>query len=287
MTEPPLDPVDELASAHLDEAAAPEEAERAIEDPDVAARVREFAAVRRTLRATPAPVAPATRDSAIRAALAAYDDERAGATGRRRRVVRADAAPRAGRPAWARAVGVAAAVVLLAAVVPVLVDGDHGDDDRATTAAEDVGRPSAAPGAANAEPYGGAEADTSSAAPPAGGGAGSAAPADAEALAATADIPHLGGHDDVATLAERVRRQLDGPGEPEQATAPPPPAVATCLARAIDAAVARAGAVVLMATATLGGRSTTVVVTEVADEGRTLLVLDHAAGCRTLADQRL
>jgi hypothetical protein len=70
---------DELASALLDGDLPPAEAESARRDPAVAARVAELAAARARLRDVPPPPA-GTIDTAIAAALAAYDEDTPGAT---------------------------------------------------------------------------------------------------------------------------------------------------------------------------------------------------------------
>jgi hypothetical protein len=133
MTDP--DPLDELASAHLDGATTPEEAERVAADPELQARVEALRAVRVALTAMPL-VDAQRREHAIAAALAAFDE--ADATGGGVAPVRS-LTPVAGRrrgpsaQAW-RAIGAAAAVAVLAALVPLLASLSSSSDDSADTA---------------------------------------------------------------------------------------------------------------------------------------------------------
>ncbi|HEV8115309.1 MAG TPA: hypothetical protein VGP53_03655, partial [Acidimicrobiales bacterium] len=132
MTEP--DPLlDELASAHLDGTASPEEVARVAGDPALQARVDELRAVRAAVGAIPV-VDPRRRDAAITAALAVYDEQPEGPKVRTPPVtsLAAVAARRRTAPVARRLVGVAAAIVLLALLVPLVAGlGERSDDDQA------------------------------------------------------------------------------------------------------------------------------------------------------------
>ena len=73
MTDDTFDPRDELASAHLDGATTPTEAEEVAGDPELAARVEGFAATREAVRTGDLPIDEERRETAIAAALAAFD----------------------------------------------------------------------------------------------------------------------------------------------------------------------------------------------------------------------
>jgi hypothetical protein len=131
MTDPFLD---ELASAHLDGATTPEEAARVAADPALQARIEELRRIRAAVAAVPPPD-PARREAAIRAALAAFadDDTDAGAT--TAPVPSATSlSARRGPPTRAlRVLGAAAAVALLALLVPVLGRLAQSSDDDASS----------------------------------------------------------------------------------------------------------------------------------------------------------
>lgn len=128
----PHDARDELAFAHLDGTATPEEVERAATDPQLRARVEELRAVRAALREVP-PVDPHRRDQALAAALAAYEET---APPRHADVVPLAARRRSTRTM--RVVGLAAAVALLALALPLLVGlGGEGDDEASFEATGD------------------------------------------------------------------------------------------------------------------------------------------------------
>jgi len=134
MTHP--DPLDELASAHLDGATTAEEAARVEADPDLLARVEALRAVRAALAVAPL-VDDERREHAIAVALAAYDEQRR-APGAAAAGSLTPLAARRHRPsprAW-RVVGAAAAVAALAALVPLLasLSPDSSSDDSATPA---------------------------------------------------------------------------------------------------------------------------------------------------------
>ena len=115
------DPLDELASAHLDGATSPEEAAQVAADPALQARVEELRAVRDAVAAVP-PVDPARRDAAIAAALAAFEEAGPPEPGRSASVTSlTEVAARRGRSARARRwLGAAAVIALLVALVPLV-----------------------------------------------------------------------------------------------------------------------------------------------------------------------
>lgn len=123
------DPLDDLASAHLDGATTPEEAARVQAEPELGARVEALRAVRTALAAT-APADGGRREQAIAAALTAYDDERTvtpltAVVSRRRGPA---------QRSW-RVVGAAAAAAALVALVPLVASLSSKSDDSADTAA--------------------------------------------------------------------------------------------------------------------------------------------------------
>jgi hypothetical protein len=127
------DHIDDLASAHLDGATTPEEGAAVTRDPAVLARLEALRSARDRVRATAAqdPVDPGRREAAIAAALAAFDDAGAAEAAGDGAVVAL--APRRGvralGPRW-RALGIAAAVALVAVAVPLLtrLGSDDGED---------------------------------------------------------------------------------------------------------------------------------------------------------------
>jgi len=128
MTDLP-DPLDELASAHLDGATTEEEAARIAADPELQARVEELRVARDALQTAVAPVDPARRDAAVAAALAAFHEADATDRPATARVTSlADVASRRRSPGLAlRVLGAAAVLVLVALLVPLLA-GEGGDD---------------------------------------------------------------------------------------------------------------------------------------------------------------
>src|SRR3546814_18062176 len=87
----PLDPADELASAHVDGMTTREEAARIEADPNLQRRVGEMEAVQDAVWATSAPIDHDTRERAIAAALGDFDPEHEG--GRRDAPAGGDVAP--------------------------------------------------------------------------------------------------------------------------------------------------------------------------------------------------
>ena len=269
----PLDPLDALASAHLDGATTPDEAARVASDPELAARVARLASARDALRATThAPVDAAQREAAIDAALSAFsaltplegvERERTGAIP----LVR----PHRSRPRTRtlQLIGVAAAVVALALTVPLLdrLGSDSSDDTASSSFDATAGSPGPMEGGAGG---GGSVADSA-------GDRGGSDGAPAADLGAFADLEALRGE---------VRNQLGG--AKTSTTAAPATAAAggesapehdqTCAPPAGDP-------VVYVARATLDGQPVTVVVREDDAGQRTLVVLD--AACGTLSEAPL
>lgn len=131
MTDPTFD---ELASAHLDGATTPAEAARVAADPALQARVEELRRVRAAMAQVPA-ADPSHRDAAIAAALAAFTDADADAPAPSAPVssLATGSARRGPSPTVIRVLGAAAAVALLALLVPVLGRlAPSGDDDSAS-----------------------------------------------------------------------------------------------------------------------------------------------------------
>ena len=125
------DHFDELASAHLDGTTTPQEGVEAAASPTIQRRAEELRAVRAAIQAAP-PVDPGRREEAIAAALAAFAEPVAPPVA----PVTSLASVRAGRPRPPRGltvIGAAAAVILLALLVPLL--GRLGSTDRRETAA--------------------------------------------------------------------------------------------------------------------------------------------------------
>lgn len=260
-----LDPLDELASAHLDGQTTPEEAARVDADPDLVARVARLAAARAVVRAAPVePPGAARRDALLTAALEAFDAAAApvGATAPVTPIV---SRWRATRRTFQLA-GIAAAVALLALAVPLLGRLDSGTEgdrsDEAATALSEREAGSAADSAAPEDATAGADSTTTFAVP---------APVD------------LGGFADLDELAAAVRAHLpatDQTSSPEAATTYTP--LPGCAAEATGPDPAPH----FSALATLGGRAVVVVVRDSADGGAVLEVLD-ASSCALLSSTAL
>lgn len=167
------DPLDDLASAHLDGATTPAEASRVATDPDLLARVEALRAVQAAM-ASAAPVDVERREQAIAAALAAYDDDAKPVTDTDAadlasvRDLTPVAARRRGSSRSWRIAGVAAAVAVAAVLVPLLasLSSESSDDSTNEAVALDGTRPEAedSGGAADTLPGAGAleEADPTS-----------------------------------------------------------------------------------------------------------------------------
>jgi len=157
---PDADPLDELASAILDGEASAAELARAVE-PEVAERVARFAVVADAVAGPVPPVAEASRDAAIDAALAAWraGDGVEGGRGRDELTARRQRTARLTRTL--RIAGAAAAVVAVVALGAVVLDGGSpSTEDAATSAAdsEEAGG-EAVPDAASESIEGGSAAD--------------------------------------------------------------------------------------------------------------------------------
>jgi hypothetical protein len=193
--------LDELATAHLDGATSPEEAARLAGDPElragVEARAEELAAVRRAL-AEVSPVDPVRRDTAIAAALAAYDEETMASAG----PTVVPLAPRRGLSARAvRVVGAAAVILLIALLVPLLAS--LGDDDDETATFSETGAAIAGDAAEDASDGGAGEEraapSTTTRAP------------QQTASVSTAQVVDLGTFEDLDALAAAVAAGESGP----------------------------------------------------------------------------
>jgi hypothetical protein len=276
MTDPTFDPRDELASAQLDGELTAEEAARATGDPEVARRLTAFDAVRTAVRAD-VPVDGGRRDAAVAAALAAFDDAAVEGPGGSLTPI---SAARSGRLRWAKAVGVAAAVALLAAVAPLLLDGDDDADTTATQQDLDdaAGRDRTA--AEDAAPL------LESEAPAAGSGG---AVGDAGTAALSAALPDLGPHADLPSLraAVQVRAFALSDAPPTDPAVVPSPAGRDCLARTSDLVGATGRTIAYTATAVVAERPVVVVVGVDDAGGRTLVVAEPDRGCATVVDEPL
>jgi hypothetical protein len=269
MTDDALDPRDELASAHLDGETSPTEAEDVAADADVAERIAAFAATRDAVRAADAPVDAARREAAIAAALAAFDEAGADVTpiaARRRPTVQR----------WQPLVGVAAAALAAAVLVPLLTRDDDKD-----------------------EPSLAADATTTLAAPFSAGDRAASGPAQdneiasgiaPEELAAAppAETADLGAQPDVAALTTAVRGRLASPSTTVPGTPPvtPAPEAETCLAGLRQTAADAQGATLLQVVAVLDGRPVAGTVTQLPD-GRQVLDVVALDGCEPVASTEL
>lgn len=141
MNSPDLDPLHELASAHLDGATSADERAQVQASPELTALVDSFAALRTELADVP-PVAATVRDAGIAAALAHFDELRADGAGATAvaasasaPVVQLDARRR--WPTWV--MSAAAGLALLGAVgIGVLGSGGSDSESSATQAAKDA-----------------------------------------------------------------------------------------------------------------------------------------------------
>jgi hypothetical protein len=286
MTDPhhdlPTDPLDALASAHLDGLSTEAEAARIAGDPDLTARVRAMAAARTALRADDAPVDDARREAAITAALAAFDaaydlpDEASGGAAPATPItVAASRRPMSRRTL--RLVTAAAVAVLLALAVPLLgrLDSGGSDGDLATSSLDDADSETA--------PRDAAADDMASE------GDDAQAPAAPESFSAVNEQSFdLGAFEDLASLEDAVRPLLSS----ERAPAPAASTTAADRGAGEDAAgegsncadapdATRSGPRVLTGTATVDARSVVVFVYEGPDGEHELVVLD-ANDCSVL-----
>lgn len=270
----PLDPLDELASDHLDGRTTAAEAERVATDPELAARVEALQAVRSALRAEVQGDAR-TREAAITAALAAYDDELLQERTSALAPVRAPATGRAPTRRTFQLVAIAAALVLLALAVPLLADLDRSDDaqDTAATALDE-----------DSSTESGADLEISPPQPAEDSASGGAA----EAYRAT--VPEdLGAFDDLDALQAAVRGRGLGPADRAVPTTTPTagdaanPEALAAQPCAYDPAVE--GPATYAASARLGEQAVLVLV-RTTPAGRELVVLD-AADCSVVATRPL
>jgi hypothetical protein len=199
MTDLP-DPLDELASAHLDGATTPEEAARIAADPALQARVEELREARDAVRAAAvAPVDAAQRNAAVAAALAAFHEADATHPSATAPVTSlAEVAARRRTPGLAlRVLGAAAVLVLVALLVPLLAGQDDDAAETADRASEELGdsvADAADDGSAPAQPEGDSESEAS-------GGAD----APTTTFGATSDrLGYLGSFEDIDALAAAV-----------------------------------------------------------------------------------
>jgi hypothetical protein len=183
---------DELVSAYLDGEATAEEQARIEADPELQARVAEFAATRDAVRADVPTVSDATRDAVLARVLGTV-------------IAPTNVVPlRRRRPAPAKVLGVAAAaiaVAFLGGAIALLANDGRGDDDTASTGSGAIAMSESDDAASNTTAAFGEDR--------AGDGAGDsagdsgAAPAPAEGIP-TDDLGYLGAFDDGDALRERV-----------------------------------------------------------------------------------
>jgi hypothetical protein len=274
---------DELASAHVDGLATPEQVARIEADPDLVARVARLQAARDAVRLPDGPPDPDRREVAIAAALAEATTAAADPgpvvdlSTRRRAATR-----------WLGWAAAAAAAVALAVALPRVLDRSEGSQDTTVAAAPKSSSESAADDQRQtADSPLSADASTSMQAPTAAVGGAEAGPS-ATAPDVLARPPvDLGSADDLEDLVEPARQALADGTTPDAQTPPPSPEDATCLAdqAATATAPAEPGGVaptlVLSATAAIDGARVLVLVVEQPDGTRELLAI-RAAGCELL-----
>lgn len=274
MTDP--DHLDELASAHLDGTASPEEAAQVAADPALQARVEDLRAVRAAVGALP-PVDPARRDTAIAAALAAFEE---GASGAEAHGPAATVTPlatvatrRGPSPRALRVVGVAAAIVLLAALVPLL--GQLGSSDDATASRDQA-----------FEETGSSTGDDATSGVESAPAAGSAVPEETSTSAAALPTD-LGRFDDLAALVAAV----DARASQEIGDAPTSVEAGGnsgdgCLSERSTQARANGARTIATAIATIDGDDVVALIVTDANGGRTLQVF-LTDTCTLLAERAL
>jgi hypothetical protein len=263
MNEPSFD---ELASAHLDGATTPEEAARVAADPALQARVVELRQVRAAMAAAPA-IDPARRDAAIAAALAAFTEDARPSQASASVTSLAAVTDRRGSSGRAvRALGAAAAVVVLALLVPLLGRLAQSTDDEATSF------------------------DSTGAAIESGGDALGGAPAGeatSDATSTTAQLPaqDLGTFDDIdALVAALSAEDVDSAFGPSVGTVDG--SQEDGLGCEVPTASGANTARTQVATATVAGDAVIVIVRTDATGARTLL-LYRTDGCTPLAEREL
>lgn len=263
-----LDPLDDIASAHLDGQTTAQEAAQVAADPALAARVATLAEIRAALQSEVTPVDDDRLESSIAAALAAFDDEVVGdpapadpgpvtsitVAAARRRVSRRGV----------QVIGAVAIAVLLALAVPFFraLDSESSPDEVASTGeasvqgdgdgAERAEDDASAGAAADAQPP---EALTTFGSPSVPVDLGSFEDLDALTAAAGAypSLPLAATTEDRATPTTAAQRESSAGSCPE------PPS---------------SGTPVLTGTATLDGQPVQVFVSEDASGARTVVVVD-------------
>lgn len=246
------DPLDDLASAHLDGTTSPDEAAQVAADPALLARVEALRAVRAAVREVPS-VDPARRDAAITAALAAFDEAGRDEPSDGRAFVTSltEVRARRGPPArMLRLVGAAAVVLLLAALVPLVahLGGSSDSDDSGATSAE--------AGSAIGDD-GGGDFDRSGADP-------TTTATDEQAI----ESAPLGEYDSLDDLAAAVR----GYRAPDYSFDSPDDVESRCASDLLSESTADGGAIVGRRTASISGTPVLVVITSDADGDRRLRV---------------
>lgn len=271
-----IDPLDDLASAHLDGQTTPAEDAQVAGDPAVAARVAELAAVRAAMQSDGPPVDEVRREASIAAALAAFDEGRAEAAAPAGSAGVTPIAVAAARRRVSRrnvqVIGAVAVAVALAVAVPLLgvLDSDSPSEDLATSPVEESAEDTA-------------ERDGGDAA---GGAADDFATAGPLAMSPTAPVD-LGTFEDLDALEAAVATHVAAPFAATTGDQASP----TTAARTAEAASACSGAddagqLVLTGTATLEDRPVLVFVHESTDGARTVRVVD-AVDCSTISTRPL
>lgn len=256
--------LDDIASAHLDGATSAEEAARVAADPALQARVEELRAVRDALAEVP-PVAPEAREAAVAAALAAFDE---GDAPEQPAAPVTPLAPRRGlSPAAARALSVAAVVLLIALLVPLLASIDSDDETASFDSTGD-----AIEGGAESASDGGEDAARDAAPSTVG------APQQSEGGQGVAPAPvvDLGTFQDLDALAAAVAADETGP-----------PANGVAAFDSSDEALCtQEPGAVLLAVAIVGAAPVLVYVYG-ADEGSPTLVVFRRESCELLGEHEL
>ncbi len=266
------DPLEALASRHVDGLTTGDEAARVRTDPQLAALAGAMEAVRAALRVDDDGAVVDRREQAVSAALAAFDAD-GGAAAAPADDPRPVALPvvlahrRAAQRRRLQLVGAAAAAVLLVVAVPLLSRWraeDRSSDDVASGLAEDRSQaPTAGVG-------GGIERDAADAGPEAApsvaAGDGDGAPVD------------LGPLDDLDAVVDAVRPLVDDPSAQTSTTTAGDDSSGEGAATSICPPPPDAGTLLLRAVAQLAGRPVLVAVHRRADGERRIVVVD-AASC--------
>jgi hypothetical protein len=184
---------DELVSAYLDGEATAEEQARIEADPELQARVAEFAATSDAVRADVPTVSDATRDAVLARVLGTV-------------IAPTNVVPlRRRRPAPATVLGVAAAaiaVAFLGGAIALLANDGRGDDDTASTGSGAIAMSESDDAASNTTAASG-EDRAGDGAGDSADDSGGAAPSPAEGIPID-DLGYLGAFDDDDALRERV-----------------------------------------------------------------------------------